>query len=100
MLMSFDDALFVMIASGVGLCAAYFRAEYIGWREHRAAEMRRKTSMRELHIDRFSHRKDSDSIRSVVNLEEIADAESAGTEDNASGRVGAQVRIRKHSMTA
>ena len=62
MFMSLDDALFVVIVSGVGLCAAYFRDEYIGWRERRAAEMRRETSMRELHIDRFSHREDSDSI--------------------------------------
>jgi hypothetical protein len=98
--MSLDDALFVVIVSGLGLCAAYFREEYIGWREQRATEMRRETSMRELHIDRLLHREDSDSIRFVVNLEEIADAESAGTDDSASGRVGPQARICKHSMTA
>jgi hypothetical protein len=99
MFMNLDDALFVVIVSGVALCAAYFRDEYIGWREHRAADMRRETSMRELHIDRFSHQEDSDSVRCVVNLAENADAESAGTEDNAGGRVGPQVKIRKYSMT-
>ena len=51
--MSLDDALFVVIVSGLGLCAAYFREEYIGWREHRAIEMRRETSMRKLHINRL-----------------------------------------------
>jgi hypothetical protein len=38
--------------------------------------------MRELHIDRFSHREDADSIRIVVNLEEIADTGSGGTEES------------------
>lgn len=58
--MSLDDVLFGMIVGGVGLCAAYFRDEYIGWREHRAAELRKETNMRELHIDRFSHREDAE----------------------------------------
>jgi hypothetical protein len=80
--MSLDDVLFGVIVGGVGLCAAYFRDEYIGWREHRAAEMRKQKSRRELHIDRISHREDADSIRSVVNLEEIADTGSGGTEDS------------------
>jgi len=80
--MSLDNILFVVIVGGVGLCAAHFRDEYIAWREHRAAEMRKQTSMRHLHIDRFSHRKDADSTRSVINLEPIADAESVGTEDS------------------
>jgi hypothetical protein len=80
MAMSLDDVLFGVIVSGVGLSAAYFRDEYIGWREHRAAEMRKQTNRRELHIDRFSHREDADSIRSVVTLETSADTENGGTE--------------------
>ncbi len=80
--MTLDDLLFGMIGGGVGLCAAYFKDEYTGWREHRAAELRKQKSMRELHIDRFSHREDADSIRIVVNLDEIADTESGGTEDS------------------
>jgi len=75
--MSLDDVLFGVIVSGVGLSAAYFRGEYIGWREHRAAEMRKQTSGRELHIDRLSRRDDADSIRSVVAPETIADTERA-----------------------
>jgi hypothetical protein len=78
--MSLDDVLFGVIVGGVGLCAAYFREEYIGWREHRAAEMRKETSMRDLHIDRFPHRKDADSIRSIVNLENSPARRVGGTE--------------------
>ena len=80
--MTLDDVLFGMILGGVVLCAAYFRDEYAGWREHRAAEMRKQKSMPELHIDRFSHREDAHSIPIVVNLEEIADTGSGGTEDS------------------
>ena len=80
--MSLDDVLFGVIVGGVGLCAAYFRVEYMRWREHRAADMRKETSMRALHINRFSHREDADRIRSVVKLETIADAESGATEDS------------------
>jgi hypothetical protein len=84
--MSLDDVLFGVIVGGVGLCAAYFRDEYMGWREHRAAEMRKQTSMRELHIARVSHRVDADSIRSVVNARKRgADTESGGTEDSVQG---------------
>jgi hypothetical protein len=52
--MSLDDVLFGVIIAGVGLCAAHFRGEYIRWREHGAAERRKETSMRELHIHRLS----------------------------------------------
>jgi hypothetical protein len=79
MVMSLDDVLFGVIVIGVGLSAAYFRDEYIGWREHRGADKRKQTSMRELYIDRFSHREDADSIRSVVKLERIADTESGSS---------------------
>jgi hypothetical protein len=77
--MSLDDVLFGVIVGGFGLCAAYFRDEYIGWRKHRAAEMRKEMRMRELHINRVSPREDADSIRSVVNLEKPADSESGTT---------------------
>jgi hypothetical protein len=80
MAVSLDDVPFGVIVSGVVLSAAYFRDEYIGWRERRAAEMRKRTSRRELQIDRLSHQEDADSIRSVVTLETIAGTESGGTE--------------------
>jgi hypothetical protein len=57
--MSLDDVLFVVIVGGVGLCAAYFRGEYLGWREHRAAEMRREANMRALHIESFNEKRNT-----------------------------------------
>jgi hypothetical protein len=69
MAMSLDDVLFGVIIGGIGLCAAHFRDEYIRWRDHRAAERRKATSMRELHIKRLSPREDADSIRTVVNTQ-------------------------------
>ena len=69
MVMSLDDVLFVVIVGGVGLCAAYFRGEYIGWREYRAAEMRREASMRALHLARYRLREDADSIQAGVDLD-------------------------------
>jgi hypothetical protein len=62
MTMSLDDVMFGLIIGGFGLCAAQFRGEYIRLREHRAAERRRETSMRELHINQLSYREDADSI--------------------------------------
>jgi hypothetical protein len=52
--MSLDDVMFGMIVGGLVLCVAYFRAGYIAWREHRAAERRNETRMRKLHFDRLS----------------------------------------------
>ena len=71
MTMSLDDVLFAVIIGGVGLCAAHFRAEYIRWRAHRAAERRQETSMRELHINRLSPREDADSMQTVVNTQAV-----------------------------
>jgi hypothetical protein len=82
LVMSLDDVLFGVIVGGVGLCAVYFRDEYMGWREHRAAEIRKQTSMRELHLASVSHLEDAVPIRSVVNVEnKSADRESGGTEN-------------------
>jgi hypothetical protein len=82
--MSLDDVLFGVIIGGIGLCAAYFRDAYIRWQEHRAAEVRKEMSMRELHINRFSHREDTDSIRNVLDLEELADTESSADSERSS----------------
>jgi hypothetical protein len=79
---SLDDVLFGAIVGGIGLCAAYFREEYIGWREHKAAEVRKQSSTRALHVDSVSHRKDADSIQSVVKLETLANTQSGGSEDS------------------
>jgi hypothetical protein len=69
--MSLDDILFGLIIAGIGLCAAYVRAEYIGWRDHIAAEMRKRASIRELYIRESSRREDADPIRHAVNFETL-----------------------------
>jgi hypothetical protein len=71
MMMSLDYVMFAMIVVGVGLCAAYFRDEYIAWRNLRAAEIHNETMMRKLHLDRLL-RQEADPNRGVVNLEGTA----------------------------
>jgi hypothetical protein len=75
--MSLDDVLFGVIIGGAGLSAAHFRSEYIRWREHGAAERRKETSMRQLHMHRLSPQEGADSIRNVVHFETLADLESS-----------------------
>jgi hypothetical protein len=45
--MNFDDLLFVIIIGGVGLTGAYFRAEYVLWRQYKAAERRKRATRQE-----------------------------------------------------
>jgi hypothetical protein len=82
--MSLDDVLLGVIVGGIGLCVASFRYEYIRWRKHIAAERRKELIMRELHINRFAHRENMDSIRSVLDLEELADTEGRADTERAS----------------
>ena len=56
MTMSLDYLMFAMIASGIGLCVAYFRDGYRAWRRHRAAVSREEARMRELHRDRLGRK--------------------------------------------
>jgi hypothetical protein len=67
--MTLDDVLFAVIVAGIGLCAAHFRGEYIRWREHRVAEGRMETSMRQLQIHGMSLQEDADSIRHLEHFE-------------------------------
>ncbi len=46
--MSFDEFLTAIIFAGIGLSAAYFRAEYVTWRRHMAAARRKAVRLREL----------------------------------------------------
>ncbi len=46
--MSFDDLLIAIIFAGIGLSAAYFRAEYVTWRRYMAAARRKAVRLREL----------------------------------------------------
>jgi hypothetical protein len=74
--MRLDDVLFAVIIAGIGLCAAHFRSEYIRWREHRVAERRIETSMRQLQIHRLSLRAGAESIRDDDHRATLVDPES------------------------
>jgi hypothetical protein len=52
--MNFDDVLFGLILSGIGLAGACFRSEYLLLRQLRAIERRCQRAMRELHRKRLS----------------------------------------------
>lgn len=43
--MSAEDLLVAIIVGGIGLSGAHFRAEYLLWRKHKAAEQRYKASL-------------------------------------------------------
>jgi hypothetical protein len=75
--MTLDDVLFAVIVAGIGLCAAHFRGEYIRWREHRVAERRMETNMRQLQIHTMSLQEGADSIRHVDDFETLAGQESS-----------------------
>jgi hypothetical protein len=75
--MTLDDVLFAVIIAGIGLCAAHFRGEYIRWREHRVAERRMETNMRQLQIHTMSLQEGADSIRHVDDFETLAGQESS-----------------------
>jgi hypothetical protein len=54
--MIFDDALFLLITTGLVLCGAYFRAEFRQWRRGHAQE----AANREFHGERPSRRASDD----------------------------------------
>ena len=50
--MDFDTVMFAMIFAGFGLCAAYFWAVYVRWRNQKAAEIRRSLAFGQLYAAR------------------------------------------------
>jgi hypothetical protein len=50
-----DDILIAMIIAGFGVSGAYFRAVFVTWRRHQAAERKKAISLRELHADSLRH---------------------------------------------
>jgi hypothetical protein len=67
--MSFDVALILVIVGGVGLSIAYVKAEYTRWRQHGAAERRRKAALRDLHAARLSSQQETAQLPSVLTLQ-------------------------------
>jgi hypothetical protein len=87
--MSFDIILVAIVVGGLGLSAAYVRAEYIHWREQGAAQRKRESALRELHAERLSEQQTVSPLPSVLQLQEFSTDEAANPEGAATGRRGA-----------
>jgi hypothetical protein len=75
--MSFDVALLAVIVGGIGLSAAYVRAEYLSWRANGAAERRRESVLRDLHAARLSGQDNPQLLPSVLELQGFGEGEAA-----------------------
>jgi hypothetical protein len=98
--MSFDIALILIVVGGIGLSAAYVRAEYIRWREHGAAELRRETVLRALHAARLSDQQNAALFPSVLRLQEFSNDEAANPEDSANIGAGNKRDRQRESINA
>jgi hypothetical protein len=90
--MSFDIMLVAIVVGGLGLSAAYVRAEYIHWREQGAALRKRESALRELHAERLSEQQTVSPLPSVLQLQEFSTDEAANPDGAASGRRGGTPR--------
>jgi hypothetical protein len=77
--MGFDIVLLLIVIGGIGLSAAYVRAEYIRWREHGAIQRRRETARRALHAASLSEQHAA-LLPSVLRLQEFSHDEAANPE--------------------
>jgi hypothetical protein len=75
--MSLDVALMVIVVGGIGLSAAFVRAEYLRWRDLGAAERRREAALRKLHSARLYARQDNAALPSLLELRSFSEAEAA-----------------------
>jgi hypothetical protein len=87
--MSLDVALMVIVVGGMGVAAAYVRAEYIRWREHGGAERRRAAVLRELHAARLFKQQNAALLPSVLTLQGFSEEEAANPESAANLHRGA-----------
>jgi hypothetical protein len=85
--MGFDVVLIAVIVGGIALSGAYVRAEYLGWRKHGAAQLRREAALRQLHAESLSEQRDA-LLPSVVKLHGFGESAAANPDDSelASGR--------------
>jgi len=74
--MGFDVVLIAIIVGGIALSAAYVRAEYLGWREHGAAQRRRVAALRERYAASLSEQRDA-LLPSVLKLQGFGESEAA-----------------------
>jgi len=94
--MSFDIVLLLIVVGGIGLSAAYVRAEYVRWRRHGAAQRRRETALRELHAARLSDQQDA-AMPSVVRLQGFSNDEAANPEGSVDSGAGSRGASRSNS---
>lgn len=78
--MSLDFAMIVIVLGGIGMSAAYVRAEYMHWRELGAAQRRREATLRELHAARLSEQQNAALLPSVLELQGFSEQEAANPE--------------------
>ena len=96
--MSFDIVLMAIVVAGIGLSAAYVRAEYIRWRELGAAERRRESVLRTLHAERLSEQQSAARMPSVLSLQGFGDDEAANPDSSiGTGRPGGARHNPAHS---
>jgi hypothetical protein len=87
--MGFDFVLIALIVGGLALSGAYVRAEYLGWREHGAAQRRKEAALRDLHAASISEQRDA-QLPTVLKFHGFGESEAANPDG--AGEVGAAHR--------
>jgi hypothetical protein len=95
--MGFDIVLIAVIVGGIATAAAYVRAEYLGWREHGAAERRREAALGKLHAASFSEQHNALLLPSVVKLQGFAAGDAANPDTGAEFATGRRASVPTHS---
>jgi hypothetical protein len=71
-----DAFMMFTVYGGFALCAAYFRAQYMDWRQEHAADLKEKVRVRLFYQVRFSRGRKSVGAGAVV---DVAVGDSAGS---------------------
>jgi hypothetical protein len=95
--MGFDIVLLLVVVGGIGLSAAYVRAEYVRWREHGAAQRRKETALRELHAASLSDQQNAALLPSVLRLQGFSHDEAANPEGSNNMGAGSRGAARSNS---
>jgi hypothetical protein len=66
-MISANNLMIVMIFSGIALCGAYFRAQYMDWCDQQTAEIEKRLRVRLLYRDELSRPQES-AVVPVVDL--------------------------------
>jgi hypothetical protein len=66
-MMNASDLIMVMILGGFALCGAYFRAQYMDWRNQQTVEVGRTIRLRLLYRDQLSRSQES-IVAPVIDL--------------------------------